>query len=176
MKDKNKGKVKEANLFADFVVDLAQAQKEVNGMMLIEHPEDLGRAPRGDPGSIWRWPRVRALVSGAWRTGALHQASWGSSFAKPTRFIFYLPGFEESVRLGWPVFGDGLVYKGPLDRCSATALLKGRSDGNFITKQAEGWPKDLCEHLADLVWKNFENLKAEAPAVGVEEVSEEDGG
>ena len=59
-------KVREANLFVDFVLGLAEAQEKVNGMGLLEHPEDLGQAPRGDPGSLWRWPRVRRLASGSW--------------------------------------------------------------------------------------------------------------
>ena len=75
--------------------------------------------------------------------------------------------------MGWPMFDEKMVYQGPLNRSPATTLLKGQSGDDFNTKQAASWPEQLCEHLAELVWRNFDNLLAEAPAAGVEEVVDE---
>ena len=106
-----------ANLFVDFVVNLLNAQGDVGGWALLEHPEDLGRRAEGVPASIWRWPSVRALVDRAgWQTGALMQSDWGRAFAKPTRFLFCLPGFAASLWCGWPCFDADGFYLGPLPR------------------------------------------------------------
>ena len=58
----------------------------------------------------------RKAVGGdvGWKTGALMQSDWGRTFAKPTRFVYHLPGFEPALVNGWPCFnGDG-GYQGPL--------------------------------------------------------------
>ena len=110
-------KVKEANLFILFTVEILQAQSAAGGWWFLEHPEDLGKRPSGVPGSIWRWPELSALAehSGV-ETGALLQSDWGVPYAKPTRFMFNLPRLREIVCLGWPCFAPDGAYLGPLSR------------------------------------------------------------
>ena len=119
LKDKIREKVQEANLMAKFALDLLEVQHSLgqDRALLLEHPEDLGSRSRGDPGSIWRWKRVRAFgdKEGV-KTGALRQSDWGRYVEKPTRLLFRLPGLEKAVNLGWPVLSEKGVYQGPLEK------------------------------------------------------------
>ena len=68
-----------ANDLVDFTVRALAAQaQQVEGTLLLEHPEDLGAcAEGGHPGSIWQWPEVRRLLGfSEVKTGALFQSDW----------------------------------------------------------------------------------------------------
>jgi hypothetical protein len=149
------------------VVALLEAQAKTGGYAVVEHPEDLGVRKLGDPGSIWRWPGVRALVDEeSWRSGALLQSEWGRTFAKPTRFLYYLPGFEDILKDGWPIFDEAGVYQGPLGRSKVEMELIGKKGEEFTTLGAAAWPSQLCEALAELIWKAWigSNLEVGAPS------------
>ena len=142
---RNRDRIARANLFVDFSVELLQAQAAGRRWGLLEHPEDLGARRAGIPGSIWRWPAVRALVEHpGWTTGALLQSAWGRAFAKPTRFVTSLPGFSSSLFPGWPEWDEAGRYTGPLPRGPAEEQLIGFSDGVFRATGAAAWPSLLC--------------------------------
>ena len=158
----------EGNLFADFSVQVVQAQVKLGKHALLEHPEDLGQAPRGDPGSLWRWPEVRRLVEGGCRTGAFLQSAWGRPFPKHTRLLYTLSGLDSVLAAGWPAFDDRMGYVGPLRRTAARTWLRGRSGQCFTSRQAADWPEQFCDFVAGLTWEQWGvlNLGAAAPADG----------
>ena len=148
----NERKVMTANLLIDFVVALSEAQAVSGGLALVEHPEDLGSRRLGDPGSIWRWPSVRALEEKAGlQTGALMQSDWGRSYAKPTRFMYNLAGFEALVKNGWPDLDREGRYQGPLPENKLKIELIGKDGTDFNTLKAAAWPSPLCEKIAELI-------------------------
>ena len=145
--------IQQGNLFVDFVVELLAAQGALGRWAVLEHPEDLGRRSSGVPASIWRWPAVRRLAEqDKWQTGALLQSSWGRAFAKPTRFVYCLPGFAASLFAGWPSFDDEGFYVGPLPRLGAPEVLIGKKGSVFKTLSAAAWPSELCRELARCMW------------------------
>eukprot|EP00974_Lingulodinium_polyedra_P020183 1950440-Lingulodinium_polyedra.AAC.1 len=86
---------------------------------LLEHPEDLGEAPRGDPASIWQFKEPQELtVSSDYFRGALFQCELAEvDYSKPTGILTDVPGAKRFLHLGWPEFdrsGMKRSYHGPL--------------------------------------------------------------
>ena len=77
-----RAQVASSNRLVDFTIKLLEAQV-ANGpkhMVVLEHPEDLGRRQNGAaPASIWQWPAVQALEAKmgvfSW---ALYQCDFGA--------------------------------------------------------------------------------------------------
>ena len=144
--------VRDANSFIDFVVEVAGEMSRAGGYVLIEHPEDLGSRRSGDPGSIWRWPKVREAANKfEWSTGAFYQSDWGRSFSKPTRFLFNLPNVGEFVQEGWPTFNSDGTYLGPLTRKEHLGNLIGKDGHVFQTAASAAWPGLLCQRIAEII-------------------------
>ena len=84
--------VKNANTLVDFTAEILQAQLRTKGLIVLEHPEDLGRllhqaAEGRSPASIWRWPAIKGLVEEegvGW--GALYQQGFGTLSGNPPGF------------------------------------------------------------------------------------------
>ena len=81
---KARASVLHANTFIDFCAHILRVQAKQDGLILLEHPEDLGKPRRPQPltetpASIWRWPQVYTLLTQKdvqW--GALHQQDFGT--------------------------------------------------------------------------------------------------
>ena len=72
--------MKEGNAFMNFSLEILEMQYDLSAsnMVLLEHPEDLGRRAQGDPGYSWRWRRVRSFgEQEGMQTGVLRQSDWG---------------------------------------------------------------------------------------------------
>ena len=74
---------------------------------LVEHPEFLGKSPRGTPASIWMWQESRDKFESCHAaTVCFHQCSYGAPYSKPTRLAGTWPNLN---RLGYeasPLLGD----------------------------------------------------------------------
>ena len=58
--------VTEANILVDFTAEVLcrLLERSPTGKIVLEHPEDLGKRSNGiTPASIWRWPKIRALLN-----------------------------------------------------------------------------------------------------------------
>ena len=80
---------------------------------LLEHPEDLGRTPRGTPASIWQLPEIRQFGNkvsqkpgpGGFQTVGGNQCQFpGVDRKKPTRLLSDVAGVERFGKVGWPRF------------------------------------------------------------------------
>ena len=133
-------------------VDHDRVSQPILSMILLEHPEDLGRAKSGgEPGSIWRWKSLKDLAARPGVTwGALAQLSLGAASVKPTRLLTNIPKVINWLNLGPPVFGGTGKYMGPLPFTQAPAgpligkpiVVSGpsrRHSGH--PRCAEGWRK-----------------------------------
>ena len=67
---------------------------------------------------------------------------------------------------GWPIFDEAGVYQGPLGRSKVEMELIGKKGEEFTTLGAAAWPSQLCEALAELIWKVWtgSNLEVGAPS------------
>ena len=83
----------------------------------LDHPEDLGKTPRGTPASIWQFEDTRK-VFGEFKamTAAGHQCQFGVDRAKPTRIWSDILSLKEFGYEGWPIFDQEGWYKGPLPK------------------------------------------------------------
>ena len=101
------------NAFVLFVARVAHEAQDLREAgcslrVLIERPEDLGRADKGTPASVWQLAWTQALKSSGWRSAALRQCSFGTEFAKPTRLLGTYSPLAMPSSPGWPTFtADG---------------------------------------------------------------------
>ena len=88
-----------ANILVDFTAKaLAEQLLNVPGLVILEHPEDLGKAGKDVPGSIWQFESIRELASqSSVVTGAIRQSDFGTAYQKPTRLLGRLPGLSDHV-------------------------------------------------------------------------------
>ena len=121
-------------------------------MVILEHPEDLGKAGTDVPGSIWQLESIKELASQSHVvTGAIRQSDFGTAYQKPTRLLGRLPGLSDHVFQGWPTFDNDGHYTGPLPKFSGTSTrLIGRQGAAFRTTDTAAWPESLCHLLAQL--------------------------
>ncbi len=86
--------------------------------LLFIHPEDLGRADRGEPASVWQLPELRAWANrwGLRRYGT-HQCRFGQSdWPFPIGVLSSHPLPHSHFTPGWPTFDDNKRYVGPVSR------------------------------------------------------------
>ena len=158
--------VKDSNLLVDFTAAVLRKQASRGGIVLLEHPEDLGRAKHHAsaavaPASIWKLPQISSLTTiqgGGW--GALYQEDHGVVYRKPTRILTNLVKSETFLELGPPKFDNSGYYLGPLTARPFRPHLTGReTDGTFRTSKSAAWPSGLCRTIADLIcehlWTKF---------------------
>jgi hypothetical protein len=121
-------------------------------LVLLEHPEDLGRTKKGTPASIWQLPWTRELQDHGALRGAMHQCHYGAPFAKPTGLLFNFGELVPLVSLGFPTFDPRTgAYKGPLPRSCGHPpheSLGGTKDGTFKTSGTGAYPPAMCEAIA----------------------------
>ena len=137
-------------------VDHDRVSQPILSMILLEHPEDLGRAKSGgEPGSIWRWKSLKDLAARPGVTwGALAQLSLGAASVKPTRLLTNIPKVINWLNLGPPVFGGTGKYMGPLPFTQAPAgPLIGKTDSSFRTQSAAQWPPQMCQGVAEGIFE-----------------------
>ena len=145
-------------IFADFAWDVATVVAEgATKFLAFEQPEDLGKRQKGPyrgsrPASMWQWPHLKKLLGQGLRTAAFHQASFGVSYAKPTRLLLKTPvQLPDFVFEGPPVFGPAGDYEGPLRGQRMGAMASRNNAGTFRTTGTEQWPSAMCAWLADLL-------------------------
>lgn len=142
-----KQKVFMGNKLVLFAIALGQACRKLGADgkfvgFLLEHPEDLGRAPLGVPASLRQLSEVRRLVedpakSGSrkrkrneqgvaeeepptkkckhqWYTFAFFQCAFEVDYSKPTRIVQNFEDEENVGHHGWPQFDAREHYCGPL--------------------------------------------------------------
>ena len=74
-----------ANILVDFTAKaLAEQLLNVPGLVILEHPEDLGKAGKDEPGPIWQFESIRELASqSSVVTGAIRQSDFGTDTRSP---------------------------------------------------------------------------------------------
>ena len=127
-------RVKEANVLLVNFLSLAEAVAGAGGLVLLEHPEDRGRAPYA---SIWATELVLAweVRLGATRS-SLDQCRYGAPSQKPTTFSGTWQGREDmSLRHSkW---------------CPRHETARGKlEDGRFRTSPLQAYPSELNRVLA----------------------------
>lgn len=156
---------------------------------LLEHPEDLGTAPKGDPASIWHHPQTANLIKLGFERGAIFQCHLDANlpYSKPTGLLTTIPEIIEAdfFFAGPPVFehvwrkGRHLrLYRGPLPAsCGHThegSLLTKETDGSFRTSSTAAYPANMCKTLARLIAAHLYNrclcrtptVRAQPPGAG----------
>ena len=109
------------------------------GLVILEHPEDLGKVGNDMPGSIWQFEAVRKLVDQPGvTTGALRQSDFGTAYQKPTRLVCRLPGIEDHLFVGWPSFDNERRYTGPLPKPEAPTSTYRTTRGSFQNYRYRG--------------------------------------
>ena len=84
---------------------------------ILEHPEDLGQVPSGQPSSIWQLPELRkAYAEFDYVTVAGHQCQFGLDAPKPTRLLSDIVSLAAFGYPGWPKFDPEDRYLGQLPR------------------------------------------------------------
>ena len=121
---------------------------------LLEHPEDLGRVPSGEPASIWQLEDIRtAHGNSRFSSVAGYQCQFpGCDYSKPTRLLSDLEGVDAFGYPGWPMFGAAGFYQGPLpDSCGHTGANRhkkktiGRDKaGGFNVSPTAAYPSGMC--------------------------------
>lgn len=172
-------KVTAANAMVTFSFRILaeQAKRWRRGLValgLLEHPEDLGRRPKGTPASIWQLLEHKSLLKfDGWQSGALHQCAFGAPSSKPTRFATNVEPFTKSLKLGVPVFDPNGYYAGPLPReCgyshTGDELMTRTPDGGFGTAAAAAYPPGLNDAIAKSLVEAFLMVKdkSDSPADG----------
>ncbi len=138
---------------ADFSLDAIETQAHTGGMMLMEHPEDLGKCRNGNvPASVWRFPAAKRIsqIPGCTWIG-VRQSDYGTPYAKPTRLLGRMKGMEALGFLGPPEFDAQGFYKGPIPQGGAHQVqLVGRTADGFRTGPTAAWPPRLCEAIAKI--------------------------
>ena len=158
---KARASVLHANTFIDFCAHILRVQARLNGLILLEHPEDLGRPKRQQrtetPASMWRWPQVATLLAQnkvLW--GALYQQDFGTKFLKPTRLLTNVDEADQLIQIGDPKFDENGFYIGPLQRREGAPPLRGKEQtGAFKTSKAAAWPPQMCRKIAELIWRHM---------------------
>ena len=157
-------KAASANLLVDRSLEAAEAAHEAGAAFLLEHPEDLGRAPGGFPASIWQWPSTKELASKteAQTVATQQQHFKGARHVKPTRFFGTLLGMAELGDEGWPYFDTEGYYQGPvppppLDYKTKYVPLVGIDPmtGTFRTRPSGAYPEGLCELIAKVIFDHW---------------------
>ena len=165
------------SLLVQRALEAARCAWEAGSSFLLEHPEDLGRVPAGEPASIWQLEETFAVVADTDAvTGALHQCQWPDlCSAKPTRLAGTVANLVSIVHPGWPKFTATGHYAGPLPRFCGhnhAPLIGGDGKGGFRTGPSAAYPPAMCQGLAKLLLEDFlirvDLLpKATTPVVGV---------
>ena len=142
---------------------------------LLEHPEQLGSADRGEPASIWERSEVIALEEVGFIRGAIYQCQWhaGLDFPKPTGLLTSSPSIAAAPDFyaGQPELEDRQEqgrtrrkYVGPLPReCGhrhSTSLVGKDHTGAFRTGSSAAYPAEMCKRLADMM---MHDLRADKP-------------
>ena len=130
-----------------------------NGMLIKEHPEDLGIITSGKfkgktPASIWQSDEHQKCVDlGALSVG-LRQSDFGRKYAKPTRLLLRLHADLPSTFFpGLPFFSSDGRYAGPIPASTThtETLAKQTSDEEFRTTGTSEWPPLLCDELVRMI-------------------------
>ncbi len=101
--------------------------------LLFIHPEDLGRADRGEPASVWQLPELRAWANkwGLRRYGT-HQCRFGQSdWPFPIGILSSHPLPHALFTPGWPTFDENKQYIGPVPRRCGCPPGAHRRDADF---------------------------------------------
>ena len=110
------------NTFVHFTIRAIQAGQTARArghrvFSVLEHPEDLGMTPRGEPASIWQLPELRkAFGKARFWTVAGHQCQFGVGRKKPTRLFSDILSFADFGLVGWPKFDSRGFYVGPIPK------------------------------------------------------------
>ena len=159
---KARASVLHANTFIYLCAHVLRVQAKQDRLILLEHPEDLGRSrsmrPRTEaPASIWRWPQVTTLLAQInVRWGALYQQDFGTEFLKPTRLMTNIQESDQLMQIGDPKFDEDGSYIGPLVWRQGAPPLKGKEHtGAFKTSKAAAWPPQMCRKIAELIWRHI---------------------
>ena len=151
----NKAKVEEANTFVERCIRACHVVSDTGGCFILEHPEDLGTVEGEQPGSIWQWADVLALITDCKATSfAVHQCKFGAPTPKPTRFMTNMAVDDKRCYKALPKFDKLGLYKGPLPKqCGHvhTHKLIGRTAAQCNTSPSAAYPPKLCQFLADLI-------------------------
>ena len=166
-----KAQVTSSNRLVDFTVKLLTAQlgQGPKHLIVLEHPEDLGRRGNGAvPASIWQWPAIQRLAAQEGVVcGALFQYDFGSEYLKPTRILTNISEAKSIVENGKAVFDQQGAYMGPLQKRDFQGpSLVGQDSGHFRTKGSEAWPTGLCTAIAGLACKVLAKDRVTIPKGG----------
>ena len=150
------------NILADFSWDacLAQLNSNPNGMLIKEHPEDLGRVATGpfsgcSPASIWQWEQHEQCISMGAVSVGIRQFDYGTPYVKPTRLLLKLDNYKDlpdNFFPGIPIFSEDRTYLGPIPHIKGTtSLVRRNNDTGFRTTGTAAWPAKMCTVLTDLL-------------------------
>lgn len=133
-------------------------------IILIEHPEDLGRTTDGSsPASIFALQDLLDLCTETKaNTVCFHQCPWGATSSKPTRMVSTLdlvdPSGGNKLFQGLPTFDRSGYYKGPLPKqCGhrrhvpLIRLENCSSAAKFHSAAAAAYPAGMCKWIADTI-------------------------
>ena len=161
-----RAQVASSNRLVDFTIKLLEAQV-ANGpkhMVVLEHPEDLGRRQNGAaPASIWQWPAVQALETKMGVcSGALYQCDEADA---PTddRALG-----EKLLVVGPPQMDEQGNCSGPLQKRDWQGPeMIGKASRSFGTRGSEAWPRELCQAIASSACAELaSDLDAKGPKAG----------
>ena len=130
-------------------------------MTLMEHPEDLGRVPRGQPASAWQLPELRgAYAEFPFATAAGHQCQFNVDYAKPTRLLSDILTITAFGYSGWPVFDADDRYRGPLPKSCGHGkhgqqMIGHLPGGGFATSPTAAYPPGMCRFLAFHIYMDW---------------------
>ena len=157
-----KAKCDSGSLLVQRSLQACRLAHKVDAAYLLEHPEDLGMAPRGLPASLWALPEAQQLAEDTDATTvAVQQCNFGASSVRPTRFLTTLQNVASLGWTGWPRLAQKTFsYLGPLPlRCTCGSrrrpLVGKLQSGEFVTAAAAAYPPLLCRALARRVWQTF---------------------
>mgnify|MGYP003333509867 CR=1 FL=1 len=174
------------NEFVHFAIRALEAAEEAKRRghrirSLLEHPEDLGRTPRGTPASIWQLPEIRRIGNivrsgpdgGGFTTVGGNQCQFrGVDRKKPTRLLSDLRGIERFGATGWPTFDAAGWYAGPIPRdCGhryhKQQMIGKNSKGGFATAPTAAYPEGMCEFIATTIFIDWvDSLDVDEPYGG----------
>jgi hypothetical protein len=134
-------------------------------VFLAEHPEDLGRVRNQPafavPASIWKSQEFASLWQAGWFSCGFLQCAYGSSTPKPTRFLSSDHIFASFGPNTLPTFDTEDFYTGPVVKCdrshSDSLIRKAGDTGPFKTAAAAAYPSDMCQKIAECLWKAWKN-------------------
>ena len=102
----------EGNVFIHFAIRTiatcqAAKRRGFRVMTILEHPEDLGRCPKGVPASIWQLKELRSAYAEFPHVAvAGHQCQFGLDAPTPTRLYSDIVSLLAFGYGGWPRFDD----------------------------------------------------------------------